>query len=378
MSRYWSAFPSYSQPSAEELRRRAQASISAAKKKGLAMEPAVPLSRQGPVCQSWWGQAWCENLERYADFGSRLERGRRYIRSGAVVDLKIRKGRIEARVQGSRRIPYKVDIRISPLSEEKCQTILEKCGRRIQTMEDLVYGKFPEELKELFTQKDGLFPSPAEISFMCSCPDWALMCKHVAAVMYGIGLRLDENPFYFFELRGIDVDRFIDVALDSKVESMLEHASVATSRMMDAAFIPEIFGVLGPEHVFPAAAVSADQAKPEDEAEPANKADPAGEPVHEEERTGAGKPEDEAETVNGAERAGDADRPEETNPVQTQAKRLPELFYQSNEGGEISHEELVARILKQNLKADHIYVKPGENRAYWTAGDQKGSVMLWE
>ena len=245
MSRYWNTM-SFSQPSVEELRRRAAESTKNAAKKGKALEPAYPVNRRGEICTSWWGKAWCDNLERYADYESRIERGKRYVRSGTVVDLKIAKGKVTARVQGSRKTPYKVEIRISPLSEEKCQKIIEKCSRKISNLEKLIHGEFPEDLKELFTQQEGLFPAPTEISFNCSCPDWALMCKHVAAAMYGIGLRLDENPFFFFELRGIDVDRFINVALESKVESMLSHADIRTDRMLDIdpGEITELFGVL--------------------------------------------------------------------------------------------------------------------------------------
>lgn len=244
MARYWNTQTTYAQPSVDFLRRQARESAEQAKKKGQLMTPAIPKTESGEICQSWWGQSWCKNLEQYADFSTRLSRGARYIRSGTVVDLKIRKGRIEARVQGSRKVPYKVDIRISPLSEENCQAILEKCARRIDTMESLVEGDFPEELKELFTQENGLFPRPTEISLVCSCPDWALMCKHVAAALYGVGLRLDENPFYFFELRGIDVDRFIGVALENKVESMLKNADCQSSRIIRGDLSPDLFGIL--------------------------------------------------------------------------------------------------------------------------------------
>ncbi len=389
MSRYWSSFPSYSQPSVEELRMRAASSVSSAKKKGQHMEPAVPQSQRGPICQSWWGQAWCENLERYADYATRLGRGQRYIRIGTVVDLKISKGRIEARVQGSRRAPYKIEIRISPLSEEKCQFILEKCGKRIQTMEDLVYGKFPEELKELFTQKNGLFPSPAEISFMCSCPDWALMCKHVAAAMYGVGLRLDENPFYFFELRGIDVDRFINVALESKVESMLDHASARTSRMMDNDSIPGLFGVTGPEHFITPVSVSSDDSGLPDapvEQETCSARDDFGTPtisdVQESEITSCHDsipdpvsremiPENEFPVQSAA--GPDTD----PSPLSSVQPGLPRFFIQSQSGGEISQEELIRRIHSVCPDADHIYVKPGENRAYWTCGERNGFLELW-
>lgn len=165
------------------------------------------------------------------------------MRSGAVIDLKVQKGRIEARVQGTRKTPYKVEVRISPMTEEQCQKIIQKCGKKIENMEALIQGSIPEELKEIFTGADGLFPTPREISFSCSCPDWALMCKHVAAVMYGIGVRVDENPFFFFELRGIDVERFIDVTLENKVEAMLENASRPSSRIITDEDAWQIFGL---------------------------------------------------------------------------------------------------------------------------------------
>ena len=117
--------------------------------------------------------------------------------NGSVIDLKIQKGKILARVQGSRKTPYKVEIRISPLSEKKCQDILSRCGKKLENLEALLGGNFPDEMKELFQGKGGLFPEPREISFNCSCPDWALMCKHVAAALYGVGARLDENPLLF-------------------------------------------------------------------------------------------------------------------------------------------------------------------------------------
>ena len=113
------------------------------------------------------------------------------------------------------------------------------------TIDKLINGEFPEELKDLFTGENGLFPNPAEISFICSCPDWAIMCKHVAAVMYGIGVRFDENPFFFFHLRGIDIDRFIDVTLENKVESMLQNADADSPRILhETADLTELFGVL--------------------------------------------------------------------------------------------------------------------------------------
>ena len=242
MSRYWQGEGGYSQPTTEKLQQNAAASQKKALAKGQVWEPVIIQGRT--IARSWWGQAWCRNLERYADYDSRLDRGKRYVRTGAVVDLKIQKGRIQARVQGTRRTPYKVEIRISPLSEEKCQAVIEKCGRKLQNLEALTAGDFPEDMKELFQGKDGLFPSPREISFNCSCPDWALMCKHVAAALYGVGARLDEQPLLFFELRGIDVGHFIDVTLANKVEAMLANVDKPSSRIIENANTKELFGVL--------------------------------------------------------------------------------------------------------------------------------------
>ena len=117
-------------------------------------------------------------------------------------------------------------------------------GSQIQNLQELVNGQFPENLKEIFLSENGLFPSQREISFNCSCPDWALMCKHVAAVLYGIGTKLDENPFLFFELRGIDVNKLVDVTIKDHVDSLLEHANMPpTDRVMDDSCIETLFGL---------------------------------------------------------------------------------------------------------------------------------------
>lgn len=243
MSRsYWNTGESYKQPDAAQLKKNARQTIQKEKSKGKQMEPVVIQGRN--IVQSWWGQAWCDNLEKYADFESRLERGKRYVRTGAVVDLKIQKGKVQARVQGRRKTPYKVEIRISPLSEERCQYVIEQCGRKIENLERLMKGDFPQELKDVFLGEKGLFPEPREISFNCSCPDWALLCKHVAAALYGIGARFDENPLLFFELRGIDVGRFVDVTLANCVESMLENADAPSERIINDDNWERLFGVL--------------------------------------------------------------------------------------------------------------------------------------
>lgn len=243
MRKYWDEDQVYSQPSESLLKKNASETIKKQHIKGKEMHPIIVSGRT--ITKSWWGTAWCENLERYADYASRLERGKRYVRSGTVVDLKVEKGIIEARVQGRRKTPYKIEIRISPLNQQRCQNIIDQCSEKIENMEELMSGNFPMSMKELFLGEDGLFPKPSEISFNCSCPDWALMCKHVAAALYGVGVRLDENPALFFELRGIDMDKFIDVALENRVEMMLENAQKPSDRIFgDCVDVNKLFGLM--------------------------------------------------------------------------------------------------------------------------------------
>lgn len=242
MARYWNT-GDFRQPTEAQIRKNVIATNSKEKKKGKKMAPVIITGKT--IARNWWGREWCQNLERYADYENRLERGKRYVRSGAIVDLQIEKGKVLARVQGTRKVPYKVEIRISPLSEEKCQSIIERCTTKLENVEQLIEGNFPSEMKALFEGSEGLFPAPKEISFQCSCPDWALMCKHVAATLYGVGSRFDENPMLFFELRGIDFNRFIDVTLANKVEVMLKNAGQPKSeRIMESGSLKELFGIL--------------------------------------------------------------------------------------------------------------------------------------
>ena len=241
MARYWNEM-NYPQPTEEELKENAKNTRKKAAAKGQTLHPVVIKSRQ--IANSWWGKAWCENLERYADFDTRLPRGRRYVRTGAVIDLQIKKGKIMARVQGTRKTPYKVEIRISPLSEERIETITGKCGTRVETLDKLVNGDFPKELKEVFLDEGGLFPKPREISFSCSCPDWAVMCKHVAATLYGVGARLDEEPLLFFSLRGIDTNKFVDVVISSRVESMLANVDKPSDKIIRDTRLEDLFGIM--------------------------------------------------------------------------------------------------------------------------------------
>ena len=161
-----------------------------------------------------------------------------------MVDLNIQKGKISARVQGTRKSPYKIEIRISPLSQQRCDEIMDRCTARVDTLENLLKGSFPESMKDVFLGDGGLFPTPREISFSCSCPDWAVMCKHVAAALYGVGARLDEDPTLFFSLRGIDTSRFVDVVIANRVEAMLSNANRPSDRILQDADLTALFGVI--------------------------------------------------------------------------------------------------------------------------------------
>lgn len=203
-----------------------------------------PVVIDGKLAKTWWGQAWNRNLESYADYSNRIGRGRSYVRGGYVLDLIITPGRVQSLVQGTRAKPYEISIRIDPLSKITWENITNKCSHKIGSLEELVSGKFPQEFMELFTTMgDGLFPSPREISFSCSCPDWASMCKHVAATLYGVGARFDHDPTLFFTLRNIEFAELLKKSVDEKMKSMLKNAGKPTSRVMDNIDIQELFGV---------------------------------------------------------------------------------------------------------------------------------------
>lgn len=240
MGGYWD-MGYYRQPTVAEIRSNAEECIRKARKRGEDWEPVVIDGKK--IVKNWWGQAWCTNLERYADYWNRLERGRRYVRAGAVTDLKIQGGKVTAKVLGSISRPYNIDISINPLEEKKMQKVIKQCNGKLKHAEDLLSGKFPSDMEEILLEKGMFFPSPEEIKFNCSCPDWADMCKHVAAVLYGVGARLDTDPVLFFKLRGIDIEEFVNATIINRVEKMLANADIKSSRVMDRSMAEGLFGV---------------------------------------------------------------------------------------------------------------------------------------
>jgi uncharacterized Zn finger protein len=184
-----------------ERRRKALREMEKRKKQGHAVSPVSVAGRT--IATTFWGKAWCENLEGYSDYANRLPRGRTYVRNGSVVDLQIAPGTIQALVSGS--ALYKVSLKVAPVAKAHWKSICNDCGGTIDSLVELLQGRLSKGVMErICRQKQGLFPSPAEIQLSCSCPDWADMCKHVAAVLYGIGARFDHQPELLFRLRGVD------------------------------------------------------------------------------------------------------------------------------------------------------------------------------
>jgi uncharacterized Zn finger protein len=192
-------------------RLRALKEVEKLKKRGRVASPVAIEGRK--IAASFWGKAWCDNLERYSDFESRLPRGRTYLRNGSVIDLQIRRGKLEALVSGSEIYEVKVDIAVA--APTRWTAICRDCAGSVGSLIELLQGKLSKNVMErVCRDADGLFPTPGEITMSCSCPDWADMCKHVAATLYGVGARLDSDPDLLFTLRGVDRAELVSVGAD--------------------------------------------------------------------------------------------------------------------------------------------------------------------
>ena len=234
MSRYgfWGFKP---QPTVLERKEKAAKTIARLRKKGADLSPVELEGRT--IAKTFWGKAWCDNIEAYRDFAYRLERGRSYVRSGAVIDLKVQEGAVGALVIGSGRSPYEVVIRIDQMKKPAWDALVKRSSGKIASLMALAQGKLPKEMLEDFCNPEtGLFPKPREIHFDCSCPDGASCCKHVAAVLYGIGARLDSNPELFFTLRGIDPDSIVSTEV---VDTLTDGAA----NELENADLGDVFGI---------------------------------------------------------------------------------------------------------------------------------------
>jgi uncharacterized Zn finger protein len=195
----WYEFRPY--VSVAEKREQAKRELAQLRKRGRSASPVAIAGRA--IASSFWGKAWCDNLERYSDYEYRLPRGRSYVRNGAVIDLQITQSAVTALVSGSEL--YKVKVAIAPLAAARWRAICRDCVGSIDSLVELLQGRFAKGVMDRVCREgDGMFPAPDEIKLSCSCFDWAGMCKHVAAALYGVGARLDESPRLLFVLRGVD------------------------------------------------------------------------------------------------------------------------------------------------------------------------------
>lgn len=194
------------------------------------------------ITNSWWADAWVKKIESYSDFSNRLPRAKSYLRGGKIKELFIEEGIVYAKVKGSKRRPYSVDISFKEISEDKKSEIKELFSENIDSLEDLLSGNFPIDFKDkLMDGKYSLFPEMSEIYFSCSCPDWANLCKHIGAVLYGIGVIFDDEPSLFFKLRGLDVNDLIKKSIDVKLNDFL-NKKIESDRLVDDSVIKNIFG----------------------------------------------------------------------------------------------------------------------------------------
>jgi uncharacterized Zn finger protein len=231
---YYGGWPAYVPVS--ERRKKAAREIARLKKAGQNVAPVVVEGRK--IAASFWGKAWCDNLESYQDYANRVERGRSYVRNGAVIDLRIGPREVRAKVIGSE--IYSIVITIKPLTAAAWTSICADCAGRVDSLVELLQGTLSKPVMErVCRQADGLFPKPADIKFSCSCPDSASMCKHVAAALYGAGARLDAEPELLFRLRAVDAGEIfanLDAALPAS-------RSGGARARLDAADLSDIFGI---------------------------------------------------------------------------------------------------------------------------------------
>ena len=220
-----------------ERRRRAMKKMNALRKKGVDVQPIEIEGRK--IAKTFWGEAWCDHLESFSDFANRLPRGRTYVRNGSVCHLAIAKGKIEAKVVGSEIYNLRVDIKTLPA--KKWNGVKQRCGGQIGSLIELLAGRLSDSVMEVVTdRKNGLFPLPGEISLNCNCPDWAIMCKHVAAVLYGVGARLDEKPELLFLLRGVDHEELIEADAEAAVSAATTRGR---SKRLGADDLSDVFGI---------------------------------------------------------------------------------------------------------------------------------------
>ncbi|MFK7819984.1 MAG: SWIM zinc finger family protein [Planctomycetaceae bacterium] len=199
-----------------------------------------PLRANGKkLAKTFWGNAWCEHVECFSDYASRLPRGKTYLRNGSVTDFFVQPGTVEAVVAGSE--TYQVSIEITKLAAKKWKTLCDACSGEINSLIDLLAGEFSDGVMQMLSdRKTGLFPSPKEMSLSCTCPDGAYLCKHAAAVLYGVGAKLDTDQALLFLLRAVDHNELVSNAVS--VDN-LDKALQSDAESLDETDLSDLFGI---------------------------------------------------------------------------------------------------------------------------------------
>ena len=223
-------------PNTAERRAKAARELERLAHEGTRTAPLAAVKKRGLV-ENFWAGAWCRSLTRFEDYVQRLARGRSYVRNGGLVDLSVAPGEIHAQVSGARL--HQVTIRIAPLADEAWQRLVMAVTGRIGSLVELVSGNLAEEtLALLVDERYGLFPEPGDIRFSCDCLDDAHMCEHVAAALYGIGVKLDSSPELFFTLRGMHQEDLVRRSSDALQQTSAAHAAALSGRAVE-----ELFGI---------------------------------------------------------------------------------------------------------------------------------------
>jgi uncharacterized Zn finger protein len=229
----WKPYVSVAQRRAQALREMGRL-----RKKGVDIQPVEIEGRK--IAATFWGEAWCSHMESQGDFANRLPRGRTYVRNGSVCHLAIEKGQVQAKVSGSE--IYDITIKIDVLPKAKWKKVQQHCSGQIGTLLELLQGRISDSVMEVVTDpKSGLFPRPAEIHLDCDCPDYAMMCKHLAAVLYGIGARLDSRPELLFLLRGVDHSDLVTATSDDAVIKATKRGG--RRRKVAESELADVFGI---------------------------------------------------------------------------------------------------------------------------------------
>lgn len=239
MSWYSYSYDNYEDRAAAKARTKRK--VDQRRKKGELLAPVVPKAKLG-LSITFWGKAWNRNLEAYSDYSNRLPRGRTYLRQGAVMDLAIEHGEITSTVMGSDL--YEVRITVKPLLKNRWQSLKEACTGGIGSLVELLGGKLSDQILQQVTDpQQGLFPAPKEILITCSCPDYAGLCKHAAATLYGVSCRLDDEPALFFKLRGVDAAELIGTSAVDAVQALTAVDGASQDGVIGAADLSDVFGI---------------------------------------------------------------------------------------------------------------------------------------